>query len=111
VISSQIAFRGVIIGAFSLAAVGVPLGFALADPPAAEPIACPGTISMPISNVGVPVQDTCNMGPMAPPVSGGAPSQQTLSNCGNVPGCLSHVLYGPGNVVVPDRDTGVRQSQ
>lgn len=97
------------IGVFSLAAVGVPLGLALADPPAAQPLACPGQVSIPIMNAGAPV-DSCNIAPMTP-ITGGAPSQQTLTNCSGIPGCLSNALYGPGNVVVPGRDTTVRQSQ
>jgi hypothetical protein len=98
------------VGAFSLAAVGVPLGFALTDAPAEQPLACPGSIDYNIIQIGAPV-DTCNMGPMTPPITGGAPSQQTLTDCSGIPGCLSNVLYGPGNVVVPHHDTTVRQSQ
>jgi hypothetical protein len=98
------------VGALSAAALGVPLGLVLVDPPATTTLACPGQVSVNVIQIGAPV-DACNVGPMAPPITGGAPSQQTLSNCSGIPGCLSNVLYGPGNVVVPDRDTTVRQSQ
>ncbi|MDT5094870.1 MAG: hypothetical protein QOH60_4233 [Mycobacterium sp.] len=98
------------VGAFSVAALGIPLGLALTNQPAATPLACPGSIDVNVIQIGAPV-DTCNLGPMAPPITGGAPSQQTLTNCSGIPGCLSNALYGPGNVLVPDRDTTVRQSQ
>jgi hypothetical protein len=111
VASSQIAVRGVMIGALSVAAIGIPLGFALADSPTAQPLACPGSVNVNVLQIGAPVVDNCNVGPMTPGISGGAPSQQTLTNCTNIPGCLSNVYYGPGNVLVPDRDSTVRQSQ
>ena len=101
--------RGLIVGAFAIAVAGIPTALALADQPASETLACNGGINIPIMNIGAPV-DACP-GPVAPPITGGAPSQQTLTDCSGIPGCLSNVLYGPGNVVVPDRDTTVRQSQ
>ena len=98
------------IGAASIAAVGVPLGLALTDTPASHTLAgCPGSINVPIMNIGTPV-DTCP-GPVAPPYTGGAPSQQVLTDCSGIPGCLSNVLYGPGNVYVPQPNTTVQQSQ
>jgi hypothetical protein len=98
------------IGAASMAVVGVPLGMALADPPASHTLAdCPGSINVPIMNIGTPV-DTCP-GPTAPAYTGGAPSQQVLTDCSGIPGCLSNVLYGPGNVYVPKPNTTVQQSQ
>jgi hypothetical protein len=98
------------IGAASMAAVGVPFGLAMTSVPASHTLAdCPGSINMPIMNIGAPV-DTCPA-PAAPIYTGGAPSQQVLTDCSGIPGCLSNVLYGPGNVVVPRPNTTVQQSQ
>ena len=71
---------------------------------------CPGEINIGIINEGAPVQSNCpaNTAP-GPPV--GAPSQDLLTNCSGIPGCLSNALYGPGHVQVPSRNTGVQQSQ
>ena len=69
-----------------------------------------GGVNITVLQEGVPV--TANCGPGQAPVStGGAPSQDILSWCSGIPGCLSNILYGPGNVQVPQRDTTVRQSQ
>ncbi|HZQ30573.1 MAG TPA: hypothetical protein VFB19_02435 [Mycobacterium sp.] len=104
-------FRGLIVGALSVATIGVPFGLAQVTPSSSTTIAdCAGSINIPIMSEGAPV-DTCP-GTVAPPVSsGGAPSQQTLTACSGIPGCLSNALYGPGNVVVPRPDTTVHQSQ
>lgn len=95
----------------AIAAVGIPLGLVSTSPSAsnvADP--CGGLINIPIMTQGTP-SNTCG-GPVAPPVSsGGAPSQQTLTNCSGIPGCLSNALYGPGNVMVPQPNTKVQQSQ
>jgi hypothetical protein len=63
------------------------------------PLPCNGSAGAPgAPNVGVPP-------------AGGAPSQDLLTQCSGIPGCLSNALYGPGNVVVPRPDTTVHQSQ
>src|ERR1700736_1931456 len=102
--------RPVILGVFVLA-VGIPVGLAVSHSPASHTLAGPcGDINMPILSEGVPV-NMCPA-PVAPPVtSGGAPSQQILTQCSGIPGCLSNALYGPGNVVVPSPNTTVHQSQ
>lgn len=105
-------FRALIVGAASVTAIGVPLGLAAMAPSASTTIAncANGSINIPIMSEGAPV-DSCP-GMVAPPVSsGGAPSQQTLTDCSGIPGCLSNALYGPGNVVVPRPNTTVQQSQ
>jgi hypothetical protein len=93
-----------------MAVVAAPFGAGLAGQPATQTLADCGGINIPIYSEGVPV-DTCPA-PVAPPVSsGGAPSQELLTACSGIPGCLSNALYGPGNVVVPSPNTRVQQSQ
>ncbi|MCW2651612.1 MAG: hypothetical protein JWR32_2588 [Mycobacterium sp.] len=76
---------------------------ALADP-------CGGGVNMNLLQEGAPISTNC--GPVGPaPITAGAPSQQDVTACSNRPGCLSSVLYGPGNVQVPNRSTTVQQSQ
>ncbi len=102
--------RRLVFGAASMAVVAAPLGVGLFAQPAAQPLADCGGVTMPIFSEGTPV-DPCPA-PVAPPAyTGGAPSQEVLSSCSGIPGCLSNVLYGPGNVVVPSPNTRVQQSQ
>jgi hypothetical protein len=93
-----------------MAVIAAPLGLGLVGQPASRPLADCGGINMSILQEGAPV-NSCQA-PAAPPVNtGGAPSQQTLTGCSGIPGCLSNALYGPGNVVVPSPNTRVQQSQ
>lgn len=70
-----------------------------------------GGINFGIINEGTPVTPNCQ-GPVGPmPITSGAPSQQVLTQCSGIPGCLSNALYGPGNVQVPRPNTTVQQSQ
>jgi hypothetical protein len=109
-VTLRLSVRGLVFGAASMAVIAAPLGFQSIGQPASQPLADCGGINMPIFSEGAPV-DNCGA-PAAPPVySGGAPSQQTLTACSGIPGCLSNVLYGPGNVVVPVPNTRVQQSQ
>lgn len=71
---------------------------------------CPGDVNMNILSEGAPITSNCPVAP-APGPSIGAPSQDLLTRCAGVPGCLSANLYGPGNVQVPNRNTTVHQSQ
>ena len=106
----RLSVPGVVFGAASAAVIAAPLGLGLAGQPASQTLADCGGINMPVFSEGAPV-DSCPA-PAAPPVSsGGAPSEQILSRCSGVPGCLSSTLYGPGNVVVPKPNTTVHQSQ
>ncbi len=87
----------------ALVLAGGQAGTTLAQP-------CAGGVDITVLQEGVPV--TTNCGPQqVPGTDGGAPSQEILSWCNGIPGCLSDALYGPGNVQVPHRDTTVRQSQ
>jgi len=73
---------------------------------------CPGSINIGVLNEGAPVAPNCGTGAVGPmPITSGAPSQQTLTQCSGIPGCLSNALYGPGNVSVPKPNTTVQQSQ
>jgi hypothetical protein len=93
-----------------MAVIAAPFGVGLVGQPASQTLADCGGINMPLFTDGVPV-NSCPA-PAAPPVNtGGAPSQQTLTACSGIPGCLSNALYGPGNVVVPSPNTRVQQSQ
>lgn len=93
---------------------------ALAAAPAAALLAGPGTsarsvadncggVNWNIMQEGAPITSSCGGG--TGPSTGGAPSQQVLTNCSGIPGCLSNALYGPGTVQVPSRNTTVQQSQ
>jgi hypothetical protein len=87
--------------------------------PAAQSVAnCYGSggINVNLMQEGAPLP--CNGSAAAPgapnvgtPPAGGAPSQDLLTQCSGIPGCLSNALYGPGNVIVPRPDTTVHQSQ
>lgn len=74
-------------------------------------VAQPCGVNINVMQIGAPVGSGCPA--QAPVISGGAgaPSQEILSACSGIPGCLSSIYYGPGNVQVPQRDTKVRQSQ
>jgi hypothetical protein len=72
---------------------------------------CPGDINIGIINEGAPVQQPSCPVQTAPGPPAGAPSEQILTQCSGIPGCLSNSLYGPGYVQVPRRDTRVQQSQ
>ena len=86
---------------------GVPAGSAA---PRTVADTCGGGINIGLIQEGAPV--TSNCGPVGPPpITSGAPSQQTLTACSGIPGCLSNALYGPGNVQVPQPNTTVQQSQ
>lgn len=101
--------RGLVFGAVATAAIAAPIGV-LTGEPSSQTIADCGGINIPIITEGTPV-DTCPA-PVAPPmISGGAPSQELLTACSGIPGCLSNALYGPGNVLVPSPNTRVQQSQ
>jgi hypothetical protein len=103
--------RPLILGGLVVAAVGIPVCLAVADQPGAHTVANPcGGVNVSIISEGVPV-NVCPAPVMPPATSGGAPTQEILSYCSGIPGCLSDVLYGPGRVIVPDRDTTVHQSQ
>lgn len=105
----RLSVRGAVFGAASMAVVAAPFAVGSVGP-SSQTLADCGGVNMPIFSEGTPV-DTCPA-PVAPPVSsGGAPSQQTLTACSGIPGCLSNALYGPGNVVVPSPNTRVQQSQ
>ena len=99
---------GICAGALAAPALVV-LGGPSTPEAVAQP-ACSGGINMTILQDGAPVSTPCPGGPI-PVTSGGAPTQGILSQCSGIPGCLSSVLYGPGTVQVPQRDTTVRQSQ
>jgi hypothetical protein len=92
-----------------MAVIAAPLGAGLVGEPASQTLADCGGVNMPIFSEGAPV-DTCPAPPV-PVYTGGAPSQQVLSACSGIPGCLSNTFYGPGNVVVPKPNTTVQQSQ
>jgi hypothetical protein len=110
VVTFRLSFRGLVFGAASMAVIAAPIGVGLVGQPASHTLADCGGVNMPLFSEGAPV-DTCPA-PAAPPLGGGgAPSQQTLTQCSGIPGCLSNVLYGPGNVVVPKPNTTVHQSQ
>jgi hypothetical protein len=97
-------------GAAAFAALAAPIAAGWLTHSPTSTLADCGGVNMTILQEGAPV-DACP-GPEAPPIySGGAPSQQVLTNCSGIPGCLSSVLYGPGNVVVPSPNTRVQQSQ
>jgi hypothetical protein len=85
--------------------------FAVDSPPSQRVAGpCGGGVNIPLFAEGAPVNNCAPV--VAPPATtGGAPSQQTLTGCARIPGCLSNALYGPGNVVVPNRDSTVHQSQ
>ncbi len=68
-----------------------------------------GGINWNVMSQGAPISSSCGVGPG--PVTSGAPSQQILTDCSGIPGCLSNALYGPGNVQVPRPNTTVQQSQ
>lgn len=105
----RVSIRAVAYGAAAAAAIAVPIGTST-DGPSVHTVADCGGINMPIVAQGITV-DTCPA-PVAPPgLSGGAPSQELLSACSGIPGCLSNALYGPGNVLVPVPNTRVQQSQ
>jgi hypothetical protein len=109
-VTFRLSVRGLVFGAASMAVIAAPLGVGLAGQPAWQTLADCGGVNMSILQEGAPV-NSCP-GPGAPPVNtGGAPSQQTLSGCSGIPGCLSNALYGPGNVVVPSPNNRVQQSQ
>ena len=100
---------GLTYGAAATAVIAAPIGV-LAAHSSSQTLADCGGVNMTIVAEGVPV-DTCPA-PVAPPgLSGGAPSQGLLTACSGIPGCLSNALYGPGNVLVPNPNTRVQQSQ
>jgi len=106
--------RLVLAGACSMALAAAPAAALLAGSDAApgNNVAdqCSGGINWNIMSEGVPVNSNCGaVGPQ--PITSGAPSQQTLTDCSGIPGCLSNALYGPGNVQVPRPNTTVQQSQ
>jgi hypothetical protein len=110
-VAFRLSVRGLVFGAASMAVIAVPVGFGSAAQSASQQLAQCGGINMPLYTDGMPV-DSCQAPVAAPPVNGpGAPSQQTLTACSGIPGCLSNALYGPGNVVVPVPNTTVHQSQ
>jgi hypothetical protein len=98
-------------GACSVALAVAPAAALLAGPGASpRTVADCGGINWNVMSQGAPV--TSNCGSVAPgPITSGAPSQQILTNCSGIPGCLSNALYGPGNVQVPRPNTTVQQSQ
>jgi hypothetical protein len=110
VMAFRLSVRGLIFGAASVAVIAAPISVGLVSQPASKTLADCGGVNVSILQEGAPV-DTCPA-PVAPPVAGGgAPSQQILTQCSGIPGCLSNALYGPGNVVVPSPNTRVQQSQ
>jgi hypothetical protein len=103
--------RRVFAAAGSMAAMlSVPAIAVLAGPAPSAVAQCGGGINIGILNEGVPVTGNCPA-PLAPGSAGGAPSQDLLTACSNIPGCLSNALYGPGIVQVPQRSNRVQQSQ
>jgi hypothetical protein len=101
--------RRVIAAASSTAAVLAVPAIAVLVAPAPSAVAqCGGGINMNILSEGAPIECPTSVGPGP---SGGAPSQGELTACSGIPGCLSNVFYGPGNVQVPQRSTRVQQSQ
>lgn len=106
----RLSVRGLVLAAASMAVVAAPVVAGLAGEPASQTLADCGGVNIPIYSEGMPV-DNCPA-PVAPPVgTGGAPSQDLLTACSGIPGCLSNAMYGPGNVVVPRPNTRVQQSQ
>jgi hypothetical protein len=106
----RLSIRGLVFGAASTAVVAAPLALGMAGQQPSHPLANCGGVNWQIFQEGAPVNNCA--APGAPPVNtGGAPSEGNLSACSGVPGCLSNVLYGPGNVVVPRPNTTVHQSQ
>ena len=108
----RLSVRGLVFGAAamsSMAAIAGPIGVGLVGQPASQTLADCGGVNVSILQEGAPV-DMCPA-PQAPVYSGGAPSQQILTDCSGIPGCLSNALYGPGNVYVPSPNTRVQQSQ
>ena len=105
--------RLILTGVCSTALAAAPAAVLVAGPNAAPRTVadlCSGGINVGILNEGAPVSSSC--GPVAPgAITGGAPSQQQLTACSGIPGCLSNTLYGPGNVQVPRVNTTVQQSQ
>jgi hypothetical protein len=113
-VTISVGWRALVISAAAAAATAAPVAVGLLSAPAAQPLAqCGGFggINVNVLQEGAPTGN-CPPAPVAPPVGGpGAPSQGLLTACGGVPGCLSNALYGPGNVVVPNPNTRVHQSQ
>lgn len=105
----RLSIRAATYAVAAAAVIAVPVGVSTVGK-SGHMVADCGGINMPIVAQGITV-DTCPA-PVAPPgLSGGAPSQELLSACSGIPGCLSNALYGPGNVLVPIPDTTVHQSQ
>ncbi|MBV9091198.1 MAG: hypothetical protein JO044_15070 [Mycobacteriaceae bacterium] len=104
--------RLALVGACSVALAAAPAALVLAGSiPSPHALAdqC-GGINWNVMSEGAPVASNC-AGATPGPITAGAPSQQTLTNCSGIPGCLSNALYGPGNVQVPRPNTTVQQSQ
>lgn len=58
-----------------------------------------------------PFLQTCGIPNDPPVVPGASPGAGAIIACRGIPGCLSYVVNGPGNIAVPQPDTRVRQSQ
>jgi hypothetical protein len=110
--------RLLVAGACSIALAAAPAAVMLAgqsSPTGTLADQCSGGINWNVMSEGAPIASNCGAvggGPVTPGVpSAGPPSEQTITNCSGIPGCLSNSLYGPGNVVVPNPNTTVQQSQ
>jgi hypothetical protein len=102
-------WRVIAAGGSVAAVLAIPAAAVLAGPAPSAVAQCGGDINMNILSEGVPITGNCPA--PAAPGPPGAPSQDLLSACSGIPGCLSNAFYGPGNVQVPQRSTRVQQSQ
>ncbi|HZA10110.1 hypothetical protein [Mycobacterium sp.] len=106
----RLSTRLIAAGGCVAAIAAVPLVAVFAGSAPARTLAdCPGEVNMNLLQEGAPVQSNCPAQAPGPPA--GAPSQDLLTRCSGIPGCLSNNLYGPGNVQVPNRSPKVHQSQ
>jgi hypothetical protein len=105
--------RFLIAGALAVATLAAPAVAMLSGPPAhsdLRPLADCGGVPVGMQVMGA-YTTNCDLAVHPNSAIGQAPSAGAIVACRNLPGCLSGVVNGTGQVVVPNRSTAIQNSQ
>ena len=100
-----------LIGAVLGAAVLIPVGTTVFEPPTRAVAGCYGQgVPLGLNAIGAPYTQNCDLVVTPPVAIGAAPSAGAIIACRNIPGCLANWVNNTGNVAVPRVDTRPRSN-
>jgi len=100
-----------LIGAVLGAAVLIPVGTTVFEPPTRAVAGCYGQgVPLGLNAIGAPYTQNCDLVVTPPAALCAAQSAGAIIACRNIPGCLANWVNNTGNVAVPRVDTRPRSN-